>query len=411
MTEEFDDPFSRHFRRDPLPDAGIRVVLLTDLPTDRAEAVIAPLVDDLRSMNREVETRIVPIEGRGLGAALTVGLTGAHLPLVLVTTAEEPWTEAHLKPLLNAIDKCDHVIGRRPVGGWDGFARWLATWPRRLVFAVPLRDIHSPCRLHRLEKLAAIPLQSPSSLVDLEILAKATFFGHLLDEVDVPPLEGRVLSHGWWPDLRRLLREPRFAQPSGPAEEAEREGEGDHRPGGEDGHGGSHIEETGPLQDDAAERTDQLGQGQGLDEPLGGVGEPLGREEDAREEVLRQHDQVHQPTDGLGGAGAAGDEHPDPGEGQGADHVHQDDQPEPAADRHVEHQGAQEQEHGQVGEQEGEPRAQEGQQEVLPGHGGRHEPLEQLADPHVHQHEADAPEPAPHGVDRDQSRDQEVDVA
>ncbi len=42
MIEEFDDPFLRHFRRDPLPDAGIRIVLLTDLPPDRAEEVIAP---------------------------------------------------------------------------------------------------------------------------------------------------------------------------------------------------------------------------------------------------------------------------------------------------------------------------------------------------------------------------------
>ena len=42
------------------------------------------------------------------------GLEGASLPLVLVTTADEPWTADHLGPLLEAIDKSDHVIGRRP---------------------------------------------------------------------------------------------------------------------------------------------------------------------------------------------------------------------------------------------------------------------------------------------------------
>ncbi len=129
---------------------------------------------------------------------------------MLVTTAEEPWTAAHLTPLLEAIDHCDHVIGRRPAGSWARFGRWLASLPRRLVFAVPLRDIHSPCRLHRLDKLAAIPLQSSSSFLDLEILAKATFFGHLIDEVDVPPIRGPIGSRGWWSDCRRLLRDPRF---------------------------------------------------------------------------------------------------------------------------------------------------------------------------------------------------------
>ena len=41
---------------------------------------------------------------------------------------------------------------------------------RRLIFAVPLHDVHSPCRLHRLEKLQAISLQSESSFLDPEIL-------------------------------------------------------------------------------------------------------------------------------------------------------------------------------------------------------------------------------------------------
>jgi hypothetical protein len=359
-SEEFDDPFLRHYRRDPLPDAGIRVILLTDLPRDRAEAVIAPMLECLSTLGRAAETRIVAIGPDGIGRAVERGLAGAHLPLVLITTAEEPWTEAHLKPLLEAIDHCDHVNGRRPAEGWARFRRWLATWPRRLVFAIPLRDIHSPCRLHRLEKFAAIPRQSSSSLLDLEILAKATFLGHLIDEVDIPALSARVEWRGWWSDLRRLLREPSFVRPSGPSEEAEGQDEGDDRPGGEDGQGGGHVEEPGALQDHASQRTGELGQGQRLDERLNGVREPIGREEDAREEPLRQHDQVHQAADGLGGGRPAGDQEADPGEGQGPDHVRQDDQPEVAADRHVEHQSPQQQEHAQIGDQEGEPRAQEG---------------------------------------------------
>ena len=231
-SEEFDDPFLRHFQRDPLPDAGIRIILLTDLPADRAEAIIAPLAESSGLDGPDGRDHASSgSKGQGLDLALSRRLAGAQLPLVLVTTAEEPWTEAHLKPLLEAIDHCDHVIGRRPAGAWGQFRRWLASMARRLVFAVPLRDIHSPCRLHRLDKLAAIPLQSSSSFLDLEILAKATFFGHLIDEVDIPPMRARTGSRGWWADCRRLLRDPRFAHPSGPSEEAECQDEGDDRPG------------------------------------------------------------------------------------------------------------------------------------------------------------------------------------
>ncbi len=42
-TSEEQDPFSAHFKRDPLPGAGIRIVMLTKLPYEQAEAVIAPL--------------------------------------------------------------------------------------------------------------------------------------------------------------------------------------------------------------------------------------------------------------------------------------------------------------------------------------------------------------------------------
>src|SRR5271168_4136819 len=162
-TADIGDP---HFHRDPLPNAGIRIILLTELSPDRAEAIVASLADGIAAMGRPVESRIVPVAGTDLGSALSHGLEGAHLPLVLVTTAEEPWTEAHLAPLLKSIDHCDHVVGCRPAGHVETWTRWLATMPRSLVFAVPLRDVYSPCRLHRLEAIRVIPFQSASSFLD-----------------------------------------------------------------------------------------------------------------------------------------------------------------------------------------------------------------------------------------------------
>src|SRR4051794_35602072 len=115
-TEDIDDPYFRHFHREPLPNAGIRIILLTEQTVEQAELVVASLADRLGEMGREVESRIVPVECSGLGPAICRGLEGARYPLVLVTTAEEPWTQDHLVPLLKAIDHCDHVVGCRPLG-------------------------------------------------------------------------------------------------------------------------------------------------------------------------------------------------------------------------------------------------------------------------------------------------------
>ena len=209
-SEDFDDPFLRHFQRDPLPDAGIRIILLTDLPPDRAEAVIAPLADHLardgpggRDPHRRRST------GQGLGRALS-RRPGTE-PSFPSCWSRRPRSRGPrptwIRSWRRSTTATTSSAGGRPAAGSGSGAGWRHV-PRRLVFAVPLRDVHSPCRLHRLEKLAAIPLQSASSFLDVEILAKATFFGHLIDEVDVPPLPGPVGSRGWWADCRRLLREP-----------------------------------------------------------------------------------------------------------------------------------------------------------------------------------------------------------
>ena len=175
-----------------MPDAGIRIILLTDhCRRNLPKAIVCSLADLIAASGRPVERCVVSVGDDGLGRALERGLQGATLPLVLVTTAEEPWTKDHLEPLLEAINQCDHVIGCRPAGAGEIGSACPGLLVRRLIFAVPLHDVHSPCRLHRLDKLAAIPLQSASSFLDTEILAKATFLGHLIDEVDVPPLRGR----------------------------------------------------------------------------------------------------------------------------------------------------------------------------------------------------------------------------
>jgi hypothetical protein len=103
----------------------------------------------------------------------------------------------------------------------------------RFLFGVPISDIHTPCRIHRLEKLAAIPLQSTSSFIDVEIPAKATFLTHVIGEVDVPPLEA-LPAQTARSDVRAIFRRPSFVRTLRPAEELEREKESADCPGGED---------------------------------------------------------------------------------------------------------------------------------------------------------------------------------
>ena len=75
-SEELDDPFSAHFKRDPLPGAGIRIVLLTRLAARASGSRHRPVwpsgspSSDGRSSNGSS-----PVDGLGLAEALAVAST------------------------------------------------------------------------------------------------------------------------------------------------------------------------------------------------------------------------------------------------------------------------------------------------------------------------------------------------
>ena len=159
-SEEFDDPFLRHFQRDPLPDAGIRIILLTDLPADRAETIIAPLADHLRAMERVVETRIV-----SRSKTVSAPPWPAAWPATIADGAGHDGRGSR-RPRLTSIRSwrrsttaITSSAGGRPGAGSaasDGWRRGRGAW-----CSPSPRDIHSPCRLHRLDKLAAIRFNPP----------------------------------------------------------------------------------------------------------------------------------------------------------------------------------------------------------------------------------------------------------
>lgn len=263
------DPMAEALRRASRRGAAIDVLVRDVGDPGLVGEIGEGLVALARKAGHEAAWRTLSADPEiGEGAALRAAIEATSAPLVLVTTAVEPWTEAHLRPLLEAIEKADHALGRRPLAGralWEARAARLA---RSLLFAIPVLDVHTPCRLHRREALAAIPLQSESCYAEVELLAKATFLGQILEEVDVPRLAAdddprrRAL---WAHDRGDVWRRPTFrvepAPVSGPAEDPQREEERADGPGGEDEQVRDQRAQAGALQDDGAEGRGELGEG------------------------------------------------------------------------------------------------------------------------------------------------------
>ncbi|RUL89215.1 hypothetical protein [Tautonia sociabilis] len=256
-AEELLHPLDAHAIRAPLPKtAGIWAVVLTE-DEAKAEAVAESLRRLIGGRGRPLKVVIEPDKFESRADRLARAMAGADLPIVLLTTATEPWTEAHLKPLLEAIDRCDLVLGRRRRSLPGRVLRWLAARPWALLFAIPLRDVHSPCRLSRREALEQLPPQSASRFLDVELLAKSSFFAQLVDEEDVPPLAASAGPPGFWGDFVDVFRRPvlrREPPPAGsaPAEDPQGDEEGGDRPDGEDDQVRPDPQEPGPLEDHPA---------------------------------------------------------------------------------------------------------------------------------------------------------------
>ena len=276
------DPFEAHFHREPLPGASVRILVIGGDALASASPVATTIAALLKERGRDAEVVSVSPREDGLGAAVARGLEGGTFPLLLMTREGAIWNGSHIDALLDAIDHCDHVFGKRTKGRLGGVVRWVVGLPWRWVFAVPVVDVHSPYRLHRRERLNAIPLQSRSDFLNLEVVVKATFLGHLIDEVDVNESKDHSPTMDWR-DVALVFKHPTFVRPfatsesesevSSPSEETEGQHESDHGPGSEDQHGRRDVEHSSAFEDDRAEGVQKLSEGQRLDDRLDGVGE------------------------------------------------------------------------------------------------------------------------------------------
>ncbi|WP_165250066.1 hypothetical protein [Paludisphaera soli] len=211
-----DDPFALHFHREPLGPVGIDLLVLRDFAAVNPDpSAWEAGVDWLRAEGRTVEVVTEVVDGAEpqIGEQIRRFLDASAQPIVAICRAERPPSREHWEPLLKGLDQADHVVGGRsanpPAAAWRALARIV----RRIVLGVPVADVHSTMRLHRAEKLREIPLQSGSSFVDVEILAKATFLGHVLDEPTIPALPGPTWTRGRLRDLALVFKRPTFRRP------------------------------------------------------------------------------------------------------------------------------------------------------------------------------------------------------
>jgi hypothetical protein len=400
--------------RDPIPDGEVLVIVMAGKDCADPDAIGQGLLDLLKARNRKAEAFIVRPDAKGWDKAFEEGLEAGSQPIVLITTSTERWSAKHLAPLLKAIDLRDHVIGLRPASLTGRLKRWIKTLPWRGLFALSMADPFSPCRMHRRSALDRLVPQSSSRFLEVELLAKATFLTQVIEEVEVPSLASSPVE-GIWSDFLAVLKAPVFVRPKppSPAENLESQREGSDGPGGEHGEGNQDdvTGQVGSFEHHGSQGVEELSEREGLDEPLSLGGKPLDREEEAGEDPHREHHEVHQTADGLGVLSPAGDQEADPGEGQGSDNLDHADHPEVTSDRHPEPKDSERKQDNDVGDQERQASEENGEEEVATGHRSGVEPLQELADPEVHDQKSHAPEPAPHGVLTDEAGDQEVDVA
>lgn len=184
----------------------VEVLVVDDGSTDGSPVILEQLAaawNKLRISRRPVS--------EGYGHALRTGLAETSHPLVFTLPVAVGFNPQVLPGFLSQIDEVDVVVGRRKgVSSWA----WLASaawW----IFGLSLRDPACPVCLFRRNVLEKLPIQSKSSFVHVEILAKLNFLGILMTEYEMegPPKWRPVGDASTMSDFLTVWRKPQFQVP------------------------------------------------------------------------------------------------------------------------------------------------------------------------------------------------------
>ena len=175
--------------------------------------------DGSREIAEELGARVVPVQERGYGAALTGGIAAARGRWVIMGDADDSYDFSDLEPFVPRLrEGYDLVAGNRFKGGIrEGAMPWLhrrlgnpvLSFVGRSLYGTPCGDIYCGLRGFDREKVAALDIRSSGMEFAIEMIVKATMKGLRVTEVPTtlsPDAEGREPHLNTWRDGWRSIR-------------------------------------------------------------------------------------------------------------------------------------------------------------------------------------------------------------
>jgi glycosyltransferase involved in cell wall biosynthesis len=185
------------------------------------EVVIADngSTDGSQQIAEELGARVVPVERRGYGAALTGGIAAARGRWVIMGDADDSYDFSKLEPFVEGLRSgYDLVAGNRFRGGIrPGAMPWLhkrlgnpmLSFIGKRLYGTPCGDIYCGLRGFDREKIAQLDIRSSGMEFAIEMIVKATMQGLRVTEVPTtlsPDAEGREPHLNTWRDGWRSVR-------------------------------------------------------------------------------------------------------------------------------------------------------------------------------------------------------------
>jgi glycosyltransferase involved in cell wall biosynthesis len=175
--------------------------------------------DGSQQIAEELGARVVPVERRGYGAALTGGIAAARGRWVIMGDADDSYDFSDLEPFVRRLrEGYDLVAGNRFKGGiHPGAMPWLhqrlgnpvLSFVGRTLYGTPCGDIYCGLRGFDREKVAALDIRSSGMEFAIEMIVKATMQGLRVTEVPTtlsPDAEGRQPHLNTWRDGWKSIR-------------------------------------------------------------------------------------------------------------------------------------------------------------------------------------------------------------
>ena len=175
--------------------------------------------DGSQQIAEELGARVVPVELKGYGAALSGGIAAAHGRWVIMGDADDSYDFSKLEPFVERLrEGYDLVAGNRFKGGIrEGAMPWLhkylgnpmLSFISRRLHGAPVGDIYCGLRGFDREKVIALDVRSTGMEFAIEMIVKATMQGLRVTEVPTtlsPDAEGREPHLNTWKDGWKSLR-------------------------------------------------------------------------------------------------------------------------------------------------------------------------------------------------------------